>query len=141
MPIFFAYFFVKIYKLFLFFYFMTGSIKKEFENLRNPEKALILKRFFKTGKGEYGQGDVFLGIIVPKQRELAKKFGNLGLKDIQNLLNSKVHEHRLTSLFILIERFKKADEKGKKEIFEFYLRNTKNINNCLLYTSPSPRDS
>lgn len=117
---------------------MTGSIKKEFENLRNPEKALILKRFFKTGKGEYGQGDVFLGIIVPKQRELAKKFGNLGLKDIQNLLNSKVHEHRLTSLFILIERFKKADEKGKKEIFEFYLRNTKNINNWDLVDLSAP---
>jgi len=86
-------------------------------------------RFFKTGKGEYGEGDVFLGITVPLQRSIAKKYLDLNLKDVQDLLSSKIHEHRLVSLLILIFKYKKADELEKKEIVDFYLKNTKNINN------------
>ncbi len=106
---------------------MLDKIKEELLNLKDLEKAEILSRFFKTGKGEYGEGDIFLGIIVPKQRKVAKKYLNLGLEEIQKLLSSKIHEHRLTSLFILIDKYKKSD--NKKEIFDFYLKNTKNINN------------
>ncbi len=85
--------------------------------------------FFKTGKGQYGEGDVFFGLTVPQQRIVAKKYKNLLLADIQTLLKSKIHEHRLIALIILAELYKKADEKIKKEIAKFYLRNTKFINN------------
>jgi len=106
---------------------MLNQIKQELLNLQNPEKAKIHQRFFKTGKGEYGEGDKFLGITVPEQRKIAKEYPNLNLKEIQQLLSSNIHEHRLTSLFILINKYK--DTKNKEEIFNFYLKNTKNINN------------
>ncbi len=101
----------------------------DFERLKNPAKAKHLSRFFKTGKGEYGEGDVFLGIVVPLQRQLSRKYQDLNLKDLQTLLFSKVHEYRLTALIILVLKFNKADEKEQKEIVDFYLKNTKKINN------------
>ena len=108
---------------------MINLLKKDLLKLRNPRLAKLLSRFFKTGKGEYGYGDVFLGIKVPEQRKIAKKYPDLSLKELQELLSSKIHEYRLVSLFILIDKYKKADEKGKKAIVDFYLKNTKNINN------------
>ncbi len=103
------------------------DLKKDLLKAANPEKAKILQRFFKTGQGEYGEGDLFLGITVPEQRKIAKKYKELTFNEIQDLLNSKFHEHRLVSLLILIEKYKKS--KDKKQIFDFYLANTKNINN------------
>lgn len=117
---------------------MEIGIKKELQKLANPKQAKILQRFFKTGKGEYGEGDIFLGIKVPEQRKIAKKYPDLSLKELQELLSGKVHEHRLTSLFILLDKYKKSDEKGKKEIFNFYLKNTKNINNWDLIDLSAP---
>ena len=107
------------------------ELKKELKIMANPEKAKLLQRFFKTGKGQYGEGDIFLGIIVAEQRKIAKKYSNLKINEIQNLLSSKIHEERLISLFILIQKYKKSDEKQKKQIFNFYLSNAKkqNINN------------
>jgi len=105
---------------------MLNSLKQGLEKLANKEKAVILQRFFKTRKGEYGYGDLFLGITVPEQRRIAKRYSHLSLDDLQNLLSSKIHEYRLVALMILIEKYKKED---KKEIINFYLRNTKNINN------------
>jgi 3-methyladenine DNA glycosylase AlkD len=111
---------------------------QDFEQKKNPSKAKLLSGFFKTGKGEYGEGDIFLGLTVPEQRILAKKYIDLSLGDIQTLLDSKIHEHRLTGLIILTyqyERIKKEKtndkEKTKKQkiIFDFYLKNTRNINN------------
>jgi len=112
------------------------DIIKEFQKLENPEKAIHLQRFFKTGKGQYGEGDIFLGITVPEQRKIANKF-NLSLDELQKLLDSKIHEHRLTSLFILNKKFKKADKREKQEIFDFYLKNVNksNINNWDLVDS------
>ena len=108
---------------------MLESLIKDLEKLKNPEKAKILQRFFKTGKGEYGEGDQFLGIAVPLQRKVAKKYRDLNLVDLQTLLNSNIHEQRLISLLILIDKYKKADENEKRIIVNFYLKNTKNINN------------
>lgn len=116
---------------------IVSEMKRELEKLANPEQAKILQRFFKTEKGEYGEGDVFLGIKVPEQRKIAKRY-KLGIDETGEILNSKIHEHRMIALFILIERYKKADEKEKKEIFEFYLRNTKNINNWDLVDLSAP---
>ncbi len=108
---------------------MLSNLIKELQEARNPKQAVLLQRFFKTGKGEYGEGDVFLGIKVPVQRGIAKKYTGLNLPHIQKLLDSKVHEHRLVGLLILVDKFKNSDEKGKGDIFNFYLKNTRNINN------------
>lgn len=108
------------------------------KKLADPKRAKILSRFFKTGKGQYGEGDIFLGIAVPEQRKLAKKYFDISLDEIQKLLSSKIHEYRLTSLFILVDKYKKADEQGKKKTFDFYLKNTKNINNWDLVDLSAP---
>ncbi|HNY35889.1 MAG TPA: DNA alkylation repair protein [Candidatus Pacearchaeota archaeon] len=115
---------------------MIDKILKELKSKKNAEQAKNLSRFFKTGKGQYGEGDIFWGIKVPAIRETVKKFKEASLKDIQELLNSKVHEHRLTGLLILVEKNKKAE--NKKEIYDFYLKNTKNINNWDLVDLTAP---
>ncbi len=99
------------------------------ELLQNTEKAKILAGFFKTGKGEYGEGDEFLGITVPESRKIAKKYTALPLSEIFLLLQNKIHECRLVALLILIEKFKSSGSLQQKEIVDFYLRNTKYINN------------
>src|SRR3972149_9540655 len=101
-----------------------NSLKKDLLALKNPGKAKILSRFFKTGKGEYGEGDIFLGLTVPQQRQVAKKYTHLTIKELQKLLSSKIHEYRMVALFILMEKYKKAEGKEKEEIFHFYLSNT-----------------
>ena len=118
---------------------MVGKIKKDFIKLKNPIKAKILSGFFKTGKGQYGEGDIFLGITVPLQRKLAQKYLTLSQSDIQKLLDSKIHEHRLTALFILIKRYQQSDLKAKKEIVDFYLKNLNNINNWDLIDLSAPK--
>ena len=96
---------------------MLDQIKRELSQLGDPDRAKNLSRFFKTGKGQYGEGDVFLGITVPEQRKVAKKHIDLSLNDLQELLNSKIHEHRFTALVILISKYRKAEESKKEEIF------------------------
>jgi len=105
---------------------MLNALKEELERNKDAEKAKVYSRFFKTGKGEYGEGDLFLGLSVPKQRKIAKNYIDLNLDEIQELLLSKIHEHRLVALMILIFKYKKNFD---KEIVDFYLQNTKNINN------------
>lgn len=92
-------------------------------------RAEVSKRFFKTGKGEYGEGDIFLGVSVPDTRTIARKFGNIELHEAEKLIHSKIHEERLCGLLILVEKFQKADEKGKKEIYDFYMKNMAGVNN------------
>jgi 3-methyladenine DNA glycosylase AlkD len=118
---------------------MLEKIKKDLSQLGNPEKAKKLMGFFKTGKGQYGEGDLFLGISVPQQRKIAKKYNDLSFQEIQELLNSKIHEHRLTALLILISKYEKAPDSGKEEIFSFYLKNTKKINNWDLVDLSAPK--
>ena len=117
------------------------SIIKDLDSLGNKEKAVILSRFFKTGKGQYGEGDLFLGITVPDQRKLADKHKESSLKEIEELLQSKIHEHRLTALLILVQKYKEADEKNKKEIFDFYINNLKCVNNWDLVDLTAPNIS
>ncbi len=113
-----------------------SKVINELLKLKNKDKSKILTRFFKTGKGEYGEGDVFLGITVPVSRSIAKKYAHIDFKEIQELLNNKYHEVRLVALLILVQKYKtcikqnlphRQDLCGK--IVEFYLKNTKNINN------------
>lgn len=100
-------------------------IEKELNSLKNVKKAEHLAYFFKTKKGEYGEGDIFLGITVPIQRNIAKKNKDASFEELQELLNSDVHEYRLTALLILVSQFKEKPEL----VYEFYIKNTKRINN------------
>lgn len=113
-------------------------LKKELKNLANPRQAKAAQWFFKTGKGEYGEGDIFLGIKVPVVRSVAKKYQGLNLGQIENLLASKIHEHRQAGLFVLVAQYKKADKSQKKKIFYFYLKNKKGINNWDLVDLSAP---
>jgi 3-methyladenine DNA glycosylase AlkD len=110
------------------------SLIKELNKLANPDKAQILQSFFKTKKGQYGEGDIFLGITVPQQRQFAKKYNHLSIPELQKLLNSKIHEQRLIALLILTNKFKR----NQKEIFEFYLKNAKQVNNWDLVDLTAP---
>jgi 3-methyladenine DNA glycosylase AlkD len=87
---------------------MLNELKLALELLADPAKAVVLAGFFRTGQGQYGQGDVFLGITVPKQRALAAGYVSMTLPDIARLLSSPVHEHRLTALIILVSKYEKA---------------------------------
>ncbi|HUD18974.1 MAG TPA: DNA alkylation repair protein [Patescibacteria group bacterium] len=105
------------------------SVTQDLNKLANKEKAVFLLRFFKTGKGQYGEGDVFLGITVPDQRAVAKKYTNLPLTEVEMLLHNKLHEYRLTALLILCYKIEKAGDEERKKIVDLYLANTKYINN------------
>ncbi|KKP39305.1 MAG: alkylation repair enzyme superfamily protein [Candidatus Peregrinibacteria bacterium GW2011_GWF2_33_10] len=120
---------------------MLESLQMDFRALTNSKRARLLARFFKTGKGQYGEGDKFLGIMVPEQRNLARKYQDLSLVDLQRLLNSGFHEQRLTALFILIFQYQKAKKNAilRQEIVNFYLKNTKNINNWDLVDLSAPK--
>ena len=104
------------------------SLRKELERLTDNKKASFLQRFFKTGKGEYGEGDIFVGLTVPQSRILAVKYKDLSFLEILELLKSKIHEERLIALLILVHRFEKNPEEQRK-IYNFYLKNTKYVNN------------
>ena len=105
------------------------QIKKRLKQLANKEKAEILQRFFKTGPGEYGEGDVFIGVKVPDLRKVAKDFRDIAIKDVIILLESAIHEERLLALLILVSKYVKGNETAKKEIYKLYLNKTKYINN------------
>lgn len=111
------------------------TIRADMRKASHPEKAQFLQRFFKTGKGEYGEGDVFLGLTVPQSRIIAQKYKNITLVDIEKLLASKIHEERLIAIFILVAQFKKGDAKTRRQIFDFYVNHTKFINNWDLVDS------
>jgi 3-methyladenine DNA glycosylase AlkD len=114
---------------------MYKQLVAELNKAANKQKAQILARFFKTGKGEYGEGDVFLGLTVPKQREIAKRYGDLSLLDVQKLLQSKIHEHRLVALLILVDKYEGG---ARGRLVSFYLKNLKHINNWDLVDLSAP---
>lgn len=109
---------------------MTAAfVLNELLSVANPEKAVFLQRFFKTGPGQYAEGDIFLGLVVPHTRSIAKTNKQTPLSELQILIESEYHEARLCALLILVEQFKKASEAMQKEIYDFYLRNARRINN------------
>jgi 3-methyladenine DNA glycosylase AlkD len=118
---------------------LLTSLKKELRALGTPERARLCAWFFKTAPGQYGEGDIFIGITVPAQRATAKKYGNLSLSDIEKLLQSQEHEFRLTALILLVAKYKQAErsnsKKSQKQIFSLYLKNTKSVNNWDLVDS------
>lgn len=118
---------------------MLLQIQQDLQKLANPRQAELLQKFFQTGKGEYGEGDVFLGLKVPDQRKVAKKYTSLSIAEVEQLLHSKIHEHRLTALIIWTYQFEKADKETREKIYHAYLRNTKWVNNWDLVDVTTPR--
>ena len=105
------------------------NIQRKLKQLGSKEKAKILQRFFKTGPGEYGEGDAFIGIKVPELRKLAKEYDGITTPQVKRLLTSAIHEERLLSLFILVRKYEKGDDAEKKGIYDLYLNHTKYVNN------------
>lgn len=118
---------------------MLDTLLQELHKQKDPEKAISLSRFFKTGKGGYGEGDIFLGITVPQSRKIVGKYKDLPIQDIEKLLLSKIHEERLIALLILVHKYQKGDEEEKKDVYEFYIANTKHINNWDLVDLTAPK--
>lgn len=101
----------------------SSELKKELKALVTPGKAELLARFFKTGKGEYGEGDVFIGVMVPEIRKVAKKYKDIELNELQKVISSKIHEERVCAAVICT--YRKLD----RSVVDFYLRNTEFLNN------------
>ena len=106
--------------------------------MANPERARVSRTYFKTGKGEYGEGDVFLGMSTPQMRKLAREYAALATGDLEQLLASEVHEDRALALLILVNRFRKADAAERKRIYGFYMKHTAAVNNWDLVDCSAP---
>lgn len=105
------------------------NVINELSKYENPTDAEFLARFFKTGKGEYGQGDIFIGVRLPVLRKIARQFGTLSFSELEKLLESPIHEHRLTALIIMTYQMKRANTTKSKQIYQLYLKRTDRINN------------
>lgn len=112
----------------------------ELRRMANPAKAKILQSFSKTGKGEYGAGDIFWGIPMPNERQLAKKYWQkLSQDDLDKLLRSKVHEQRLLALLVQVTQYQEGDTAAKNRIYKHYLARTAFINNWDLVDLSAPK--
>lgn len=108
---------------------MIDALIQDLLQLGNPTKALQAQRFFKTGPGEYGEGDQFIGVTVPDVRSVMKKYCDCPLQEIKQLLKSEFHECRLAALLLLVHQYQKGTESTQKQIVDIYLKSTKYINN------------
>ena len=114
------------------------ELLRDLESVADERTAQDLAWFFKTGPGEYGEGDIFLGIAVPTSRKIALRYTHLSLTDIVKLLASPIHEHRFAALEILVAQFEWSEEGHRQEIFDFYLQNTHRTNNWDLVDTSAP---
>lgn len=105
------------------------ELRRDLRSQGDAKKARLLQRFFKTGPGEYAEGDVFIGVMVPALRALSKKYRHLALGETLQLLRSRIHEERLLSLLILILKYREAGLPEKEKIYKAYLRHAAYINN------------
>jgi 3-methyladenine DNA glycosylase AlkD len=117
----------------------STAVLSRLKSLADPQHAIVLARFFKTGPGQYGEGDVFIGIKVPVLRKVAKEYQALPLAEVERVLHSEIHEARLVALLILILQAGKSDAKGRKVIYDLYLANTKYVNNWDLVDLSAPQ--
>lgn len=115
-----------------------ATLRRELKRLADPARAKVSAGFFKIGKGEYGEGDVFIGLTVPAMRVVAREHRGLGITDIARLLRSRIHEERLIALLLLVERYARGDEAEKKRSFDFYLANADRADNWDLVDLSAP---
>ncbi len=113
------------------------AIKKDLQNCIDPEKAAHLPKFFQAYPGGYGEGDLFLGVAVPNQRKVSRKYSkNITMDELEELFNSKYHEHRLTAIFMLVLKYERAKTgQEQKQLVDFYLSNLSAVNNWDLVDS------
>jgi 3-methyladenine DNA glycosylase AlkD len=111
------------------------EVVRRLNKVKTKERAEAAVWYFKTGEGQYGRGDVFVGVTVPEQRKIARDFGELSFVELDKLLKNKVHECRLTALFILVGKYKGADKKTRDKIARFYLSHRRCVNNWDLVDS------
>jgi 3-methyladenine DNA glycosylase AlkD len=118
----------------------AADIRRELKSMADPNKAAIMQRFFKTGPGQYGEGDIFMGVMVPQSRRVAKKFCQLPLREVRTLLYSHIHEERLVALLVLAWGYSSVSSSREKEeeIVKFYLDNIKQVNNWDLVDLSAP---
>src|SRR5207249_4203143 len=107
----------------------VAEVRRQLRRLGDPEDAKFLQRFFKTGPGQYGEGDQFLGIRVPTVRRLAAEYRDLPLDDVDTLLHEPWHEARLLAVVLLTEAYARGTPKDRAAIYRLYLRRTDRINN------------
>ena len=113
-------------------------IRKELRSVADSERARNLRRYFKTGVGDYGEGDVFLGLTSKQIKDIAKNYYDISFEEIESLLRSDIHEERVCALRILVRKFEMGDEEHKRKIFDFYLANTGGVNNWDLVDLSAP---
>lgn len=118
---------------------MLNQLQQDLRKEADPAKKKVLQKFFKTGPGEYGEGDVFLGLTVPKIRKVVQQYKQLALSDIETLLNSEIHEERLCALLILVHKYQKGTPEEKEAVYDFYLKNAKKVNNWDLVDSSAEK--
>jgi 3-methyladenine DNA glycosylase AlkD len=114
------------------------AVRAALKKLASPERAAVSQTFFKTGKGQYGEGDVFMGVTVPKQRIVARAHADIAESEVLKLLHSKVHEERLTALLILVRQYERGSVEQQAAIVKLYLANTSQINNWDLVDLSAP---
>jgi len=117
---------------------MVSEIQKELRSMADKDTAIQSQRFFKTGPGQYGEGDIFLGIRVPVLRSLAKKYQDISLSAVSGLLKSAYHEERLFALIVMVNQFKKGAPEKQAAIYRHYLTHTSAINNWDLVDLSAP---
>lgn len=115
------------------------TVMEELAQAASPKKAAFLPRFFKTGPGEYAEGDQFLGVTVPLQRGIARSHRELPLPELSKLVDSPIHEHRLTGFIILSEQFRKADEETRARLFAFCRKHLAGVNNWDIVDLVAPK--
>jgi len=118
--------------------FTRTKLEKELKAAGDPKRAITMAGFFKTGKDQYGEGDIFLGIATPVLRKIALPYRDLPLSEIEKLLYAKLHEYRSAAVEILVSQYKRASEEQRSEIIDFYLRNTAAMNNWDLVDGSAP---
>ena len=119
---------------------MTAEkIQKYLRQFASKEKARLLQGFFKTGPGQYGEGDKFLGVMVPNIRRTVKEFSGAPLSEVLKILRSSFHEERVLALLLMVHKFEKGDDDARKRVYTLYLKNTKYINNWDLVDLSAPK--
>ncbi len=116
-----------------------SDLRRELAALADPKRKLVSQSFFKTGKGEYAEGDIFIGVTVPQIRHLLKDYRTLSQLEITQLLQSNIHEERLAALLLLVHQFETGDAQKRKTIFELYLAHMTWINNWDLVDTSAPQ--
>jgi 3-methyladenine DNA glycosylase AlkD len=117
----------------------AASIRRKLRALADPGRVATLQRFFRTGKGEYAEGDRFIGVTVPQIRAVCRECRGTTIAELEELLQSAVHEDRLAALLLLVDAFTRGSDERKREIYDFYLANTARINNWDLVDSSAPQ--